>query len=146
MATANQVDAQVLHETKHLGGWFNPTVLKYIACSQKNEKLETINEEVNENDAPEDATISRAGREVANGTLSHAVSEFTFYSAAKVVEKQAVMNGEDHHFVKPKNFCKAFDHLDPIQCKKWRMAIHKEFSDMMNHGVWHKVKRSQVPE
>ncbi len=97
---------------KHLGGWFNPTALKYIACSQKNKNIETIDEEVNEDNAPEDATTSRVGREVANATLLHAVSKFAFYSTAKVIEKQAAQNGEDCHFVEPKNFCEAFDHLD----------------------------------
>jgi len=145
MGNANQIDGQVLCEMKHLGGWFNPTALEYIACSQKNKNLEMIDEEVNEDDAPEDATTSRAGREVANATLSHVVSKFAFYSIAKVIEKQAAQNGEDCHFVEPKNFCEAFDHPDPIQCEKWCMAIHKEFSDMMNHGIWHKVKWSQVP-
>jgi len=82
---------------------------------------------------------------VANATLSHAVSEFAFYSAAKVMEKQAAANGEDHHFVEPKNFREAFDHPDPTQCEKWRTAIHKEFGDMTNRGVWCMVKRSQVP-
>jgi len=102
-AKANQVDARVLCKMKHLGGWFNPTV-EYIACSQKNENLETINEGFNEGDVPEDATTSRAGREIANATLSHAVSKFAFYSTAKVIEKQAAKNGEDHHFVETKNF------------------------------------------
>ena len=37
--TTNQVNEHVLHEMKHLGGWFNPMVLEYIACSKKNEKL-----------------------------------------------------------------------------------------------------------
>jgi len=117
MTTTNQVNACVLHEMKHLGGWFNPMVLKYIARSKKNEKLEVINEEINEDDDPDNATASRVGREVANAMLLHAMSEFAFYSAAKVIEKQAVTNGEDHHFVEPKNFHEAFDHLDPVQCK-----------------------------
>ncbi len=73
MANANQVDVCVLCKMKHLGGWFNPTVLEYIACSQKSKKLEKINEEVNEDDTPEDATASRAGREVANAMLLHVV-------------------------------------------------------------------------
>jgi len=146
LGNANQIDVQVLHKMKHLGGWFNQTALKYIACSQKNKNLETIDEEVNEDNAPEDVTASRAGREVANATLLHAVSKFAFYSTAKVIKKQAAKNGEDHHFVEPKTFCKAYSHTDPIQCEKWCTAIHKEFHDMTNCGVWHKVlKWSQVP-
>jgi len=145
MANARQGHARVLREMKKLGGWFNPTALQYIVQSNENGKLEVIDEEINETNDPEDATACRAGREVANATLLHAVSEFAFYSAAKVIEKQAAVNGEDHHFVEPKNFCKAFNHLDPTQREKWRAAIHKEFRDMTNRGVWHKVKRSQVP-
>jgi len=91
---------------KHLGGWFNPTVLEYIARNQKGEKLVMIDEEVDDNDTVEDTTIYRVGREVANAMLLHVVSEFTFYSAAKVIKKQAVKNGEDHHFVEPKTFVK----------------------------------------
>jgi len=104
MANASQVNAHVLCKMKHLGGWFNPTALEYIVHSQKGEKLDKIDEEVNEDNAPDDATTSRVGREVANATLSHAVSKFTLYSAAKVIKKQAAKNGEDHHFVEPKNF------------------------------------------
>jgi len=47
--------------------------------------------------------------------------------------------------VEPKNVHEAFNHLDPVQCEKWCMAIYKKFSDMTNHGIWHKVKQSQVP-
>jgi len=88
-------------------------VLQYIAQNNENGKLEVINEEIDEANDPNDATACRAGREVANATLSHAVSEFAFYSAAKVIEKQAAANAEVHHFVEPKNFRKAFDHPDP---------------------------------
>jgi len=145
MADNDQVDPHVLHEMKHLGGWFNPTVLKYIACSQKGENLARIDEEVDEDEATDDATASRVGREVANAMLSHVVSEFTFYSAAMVIKKQAARNGEECHFVEPQNFHEAYDHLDPVQHEKCHTAIHKEFCDKTNHGVWHKVKWSQVP-
>jgi len=91
--------------------------LKYIAQNNKNGKLEVIDEEVNEADNPDDTTACRAGREVASATLLHAVCEFAFYSAAKVIEKQAVVNGEDHHFVEPKNFCKAFRVLATVSLR-----------------------------
>jgi len=145
MVIVQQAHVRILCRMKCLGGWFNPMALKYIAQSNKNGKLEVIDEEVDKVDGPNDATTCRVGREVANVMLSHAVSKFSYYSTAKDIEKQAVTNGEDHHFVEPKNFCEAFDHPDPIQCEKWHMAIHKEFSDMTNHGIWHKVKWSQVP-
>jgi len=145
MATAKQAHARVLCEMKHLGEWFNPMALEYIAHSKENEKLKVIDEEVDKDNDPDNATAYRAGREVANAMLSHAVSKFAFYSAAKVIEKQAAVNGEDHHFVEPKNFCEAFDHPRPTQREKWRAAIHKEFGDMTNRSIWHKVKQSQVP-
>jgi len=146
-ATANvhAAHARVLREMKRLGGWFNPTALGYIARHSKNEPLDPIDEELDEDFDPNDATASGAGREVASASLSHAASEFAFYSAAKAIEKQTNKNGEDHHLVEPKNFREAFDHPDPAQCDKWRAAIHKEFRDMTNRGVWRKVKRSQVP-
>ncbi len=105
-ATVKQAHVCVLREMKQLGGWFNPTTLQYIAQSNKNGKLEVINEEIDEADDPDDATACRVGREVANATLSHAVSEFAFYSAAKVIAKQAAANGEDHHLCSPRTFVK----------------------------------------
>ncbi len=43
--------------------------LKYIACSKKNEKLEVIDEEIDEDDDLDNATASRAGREVPHSCM-----------------------------------------------------------------------------
>jgi len=40
MANNDLVHPKVLHEMKCLGGWFNPTALKYIVQSEQNDKLE----------------------------------------------------------------------------------------------------------
>ena len=48
-------------------------------------------------------------------------------------------------YVEPKSFEEAWNHPDEVQRKKWQDAIHKEFKDMCNRGVWKKVKRSEVP-
>jgi len=77
---------------------------------------------------------SKAGREVANAMLLHVPSEFAFYSAMNTIEKPTKENGEMHHFVKPATFHEEYDHLDPVQCEKWCMAIQKEFHDMTNQA------------
>jgi len=61
-----------------------------------------------------------------------------------LMEKRVEGDGEHHHFVEPKMFCTAFDHPDPVQHERWCTAIHKEFCDMNNQGIWHKVKWAQV--
>jgi len=78
---------------------------------------------------------------VAGAMLLNAASKFAFYTASKAMEQQAGRDGDAHDFAEPKTFCKAFDHPDPVQCSKWRAAIHKEFCNMTNRGIWHKVKR-----
>ena len=49
-------------------------------------------------------------------------------------------------YKEPKNFQEAWNHPDPIQRKLWREAITKEYTDMDNHSVWVKTKRSQIPK
>ncbi len=145
MVHNDQVDACVLHKMKHLGEWFNPTALAYIACSQKGEQLAKINEEVDYNDTVEDTMASRVGRGVANAMLLHAVSKFTFYSAAKVIKNKLLRMGRNCHFVEPNFFVKHSTTWTQFNVRKWHTAIHKEFHDMTSHGIWHKVKQSQIP-
>ena len=49
-------------------------------------------------------------------------------------------------YKEPKNFQEAWNHPDHIQRKLWREAITKEYTDMNNHKVWKKVKRSEIPK
>jgi len=74
-------------------------------------------------DDESDNNASEVGREVANAMLLHAPSEFAFYSVMKAIEKLRKDNGEMHHFVEPATFHEAYNHLDPVQCKKWCAAI-----------------------
>ena len=46
----------------------------------------------------------------------------------------------------PTKFREAWDHEDLIQHNKWRDAIKKELRDMINRGVFWKVKRSSMPQ
>ena len=46
----------------------------------------------------------------------------------------------------PTKFREAWDHEDPTQRDKWRDAIKKELSDMINRGIFRKVKRSSMPQ
>jgi len=48
--------------------------------------------------------------------------------------------------LEPTMFDKAYNHEDPKQCAKWHATIQKEFKDMNNHGGWHKVKQSIIPQ
>ena len=45
----------------------------------------------------------------------------------------------------PKTFQEAWHHTDLNQQTKWREAIKKELKDMINRGVFRKVKRSTMP-
>ena len=47
-------------------------------------------------------------------------------------------------FENPKTFDEAWNHPDPFQRKKWRMAIKKEFDKMESKKVWKKIKRSEM--
>jgi len=46
---------------------------------------------------------------------------------------------EEEDEVEPRNFREAWDHPDPVKREKWRMAIRKEFKDMINREVWRKI-------
>jgi len=47
---------------------------------------------------------------------------------------------------KPRNFHEAWYHQNPEKRQNWRVAICKEFKDMIRRGVWDVVKRSSIPE
>ncbi len=48
-------------------------------------------------------------------------------------------------YTEPKTFNDAWNHPDPYQRNKWRIAINKEYGDMKSREVWKKIKRIQVP-
>ena len=60
------------------------------------------------------------------------------------MDKEISKIGENYK--EPKNFQEAWNHPDPIQRKMWRTAITKEYTDMNNHNVWVKTKKSQIPK
>jgi hypothetical protein len=51
----------------------------------------------------------------------------------------------DCNYSKPQLFQSAWDHPIEDEKKKWRVAIKKEFQDMIKKGVWKKVKTSEMP-
>jgi len=46
----------------------------------------------------------------------------------------------------PRNFQEAWYHQNPEKRQNWRVAIRKEFKDMIQRGVWCDIKRSSIPE
>ena len=49
------------------------------------------------------------------------------------------------HKRKPTTFQLSYNHKDPETRKHWRMAIKKEFSDMIKRGVWRNYKKKDIP-
>ena len=47
---------------------------------------------------------------------------------------------------KPTNFREAWDHPNERMRTRWRAGIHKEFRDMINRGVWRRMKRRDIPQ
>ena len=45
----------------------------------------------------------------------------------------------------PNLFQEAYNHSDPVLREKWRDAIKKEVRDMINRGVFHRMKQRDVP-
>ena len=46
----------------------------------------------------------------------------------------------------PRNFQEAWYHQHTEKRQSWRVAIRKEFKDMIRRGVWDVVERSSIPE
>ena len=46
----------------------------------------------------------------------------------------------------PRNFQEAWYDQNKEKRQNWRVAIRKEFKDMIRRGVWDVVKRSSIPE
>jgi hypothetical protein len=63
--------------------------------------------------------------------------------AAMLIEK--VLLHSDFVEAEPTTFREAWDHPDPQSREKWREAIRKEFRDMINRGIWRKIKRKGMP-
>ena len=57
----------------------------------------------------------------------------------------AFVGGTDDNYENPISFQEAWHHPDPIDRKKWREAIRKEFRDMITKGVWRQMKTNHVP-
>ena len=51
----------------------------------------------------------------------------------------------ENDYEEPKTFHEAWFHEDPVQRKKWREAIGKEFGDMNKCKVWTVTKCRQMP-
>jgi hypothetical protein len=47
--------------------------------------------------------------------------------------------------VEPRNFEQAWNHNNPEDQEKWRMAIKKEFNDMNEKKIWEKIKKEDIP-
>jgi len=76
-----------------------------------------------------------------------------FYMQNKMVEPEPTSHltvdfeeAFKQKWIEPTTFDEAFHHPDPGQREKWHEAIHKEFRDMNNRGMWHKVKHSTIPQ
>jgi len=89
---------------------------------------------------------------VASAAIDY-LPNFAFYTRNQVltpsINEVQTLNVEDafhHRLIEPTTFDEAYNHEDPEQRAKWREAIRKEFWDMTNHGVWHKVKCSVIPK
>ena len=46
----------------------------------------------------------------------------------------------------PRNSQEAWYDQNKERRQNWRVAIHKEFKDMIRRGVWDVVERSSIPE
>ena len=46
----------------------------------------------------------------------------------------------------PRNFQEAWYHQHAEKRQNWRVAIRKEFKDMIHRGVWDVIERSSIPE
>jgi len=46
----------------------------------------------------------------------------------------------------PRNFQEAWYHQNKEKRQNWRVAMHKEFKDMIQRGVWDVVERISIPE
>jgi len=71
---------------------------------------------------------------------------FAFYTKNHVVEPFDVNQAFEQRLIEPTTFWEAYNHPDPKQCAKWQAAIQKEFHDMNQCGVWHKVHYSSIPK
>jgi len=87
-------------------------------------------------------------KDVASAAINY-LPNFVFYMCNKMVEPAPLtltaINFEEafeQKLIEPTTFDEAFHHPDPVQRTKWHDAIHKEFRDMTNQGVWQKVKCS----
>jgi len=89
---------------------------------------------------------------VASAAIDY-LPNFAFYTCNQVlipsdseVKTLDYESAFEHHLIEPTTFDEAYNHEDPKQQTKWHVAIKKEFRDMTNQGVWHKVKRSIIPK
>jgi len=92
---------------------------------------------------------SETGREMASMMFPNiSVQEFSFIARETVLSNMENKKNETEvsDVQEPTTFREAWDHPDPIQRKKWREALHKEFRDMINRGVWRNIKKTQVPK
>ena len=84
-----------------------------------------------------DLTQAKSGREEESAI---SMSNFLFDNVALLAGSDGVLD-----MVEPTTFQKSWNHPDPIQRKKLRTDIRKEFHDMNDRKVCRKIKISEMP-
>ena len=57
----------------------------------------------------------------------------------------ALVGGTMDGYENPETFREAWNHKDPVERSKWRVAIKKEFGDMIKRKVWNYTSVSNIP-
>ena len=55
----------------------------------------------------------------------------------------AMVGGTDESYDNPDNFQEAWHHPNEENKEQWRLAIRKEFNDMIKRQVWRHTKREK---
>ena len=105
-----------------------------------NEEEDEINEEAPT--AFEEDIESQGGESVSLAQQVLQISNLMIELSA-VTKNDA--NLDASQYIEPKTYEEAWFHPDPVQCRKWREAIAKEFSDMEKRKVWTKILRRDMP-
>ena len=70
----------------------------------------------------------------------------TWYNpTANDMGELAMVGGTDESYVNPPTFNDAWNHPKDYDREKWREGIRKEFKDMIEKGVWKKMKIKDIP-
>ena len=76
------------------------------------------------------------------------IADVSNYLVGSVVQIVMETDSVDYmtQYVDPTKFAETWNHPDPIQRKKWRTALLKEWGDMGNRNVYRRVKWSNMPK